>query len=318
MAVAISITTGNACWYDLKMLKGRFFRRLFLVSVALLVAGCVESEPIAAQRYVESDQMMRQMEDNLAASTALSKVVDIDHSRLAQKAGSPMAPAKVLIFSDAQLESELIQLNPLLALDLPMRVLAFEDVRDEASKVIFNSFDYLLSRYQLEPESAAALRERYSANLKAVINGIEPESVAVFPSDVISPDGIITFESPYSFEETIERVNTAINAQGDTVHFGTVDFRANASALGIEIAPAYMILFGGPGPGGKAMAKAPTLGLDGFCQKFLIWEDATGRINLSFNDLLALADRQSVSKALALRVINYRLKKTFGDALASD
>ena len=103
MAVAISITTGNACWYDLKMLKGRFFRRLFLVSVALLVAGCVESEPIAAQRYVESDQMMRQMEDNLAASTALSKVVDIDHSRLAQKAVSPMAPAKVLIFCDALL-----------------------------------------------------------------------------------------------------------------------------------------------------------------------------------------------------------------------
>ena len=76
------------------------------------------------------------------------------------------------------------------------------------------------------------------------------------------------------------------------MHFGAVDFRANARELGIEIAPSYLILFGGPGPGGKAMVEAPTLGLDGFCQKFLIWEDASGRINLSFNDLLALADRQ--------------------------
>jgi len=66
------------------------------------------------------------------------------------------------------------------------------------------------------------------------------------------------------------------------------------------------------------MAEAPTLGLDAFCQKFLIWEDASGQIKLSFNDLLALAERQDVDKAMALRVINYRLNKTFGDALAQD
>ena len=100
------------------------------------------------------------------------------------------------------------------------------------------------------------------------------------------------------------------------MHFGVVDFQANARDLGIEIAPSYLILFGGPGPGGKAMVEAPTLGLDGFCQKFLIWEDASGQIKLSFNDLLALAERQGVKKAIALRVINYRLKKTFGNALA--
>ena len=74
-------------------------------------------------------------------------------------------------------------------------------------------------------------------------------------------------------------------------------------------------MFGAPAPGAKAMAKAPTLGLDAFCQKLLVWEDAAGTVRVSFNDLLALADRQGVPKSLALRVINRRLKATFSEAL---
>ena len=228
-----------------------------------------------------------------------------------------MPPARVLIFSDPQLETELIEQDPLVALDLPLRALAFEDERDKSSKVIYNTFDYLISRYQFDAGSLAGLKGRYTANLRVATNGIAPRTIAAFPSDTMRPDGIVTIPSPFSFEETVKRVNAAINAQNDTLHFGTVNFQANARELGVEIAPSYLILFGGPGPGGKAMADAPTLGLDGFCQKFLIWEDASGQIKLSFNDLLALAERQGVKKTLALRVINYRLKKTFGDALAS-
>jgi uncharacterized protein (DUF302 family) len=299
------------------MIKRLSFCFLIAISAALGVTGCGGGEPIPAERYLDSDQMVNHIEDNLAASAKLAKVVDIDHSRLGQQAGSVMPPARVVIFSDSQLESELIMQNPLVAIDLPLRVLAFEEGSGQASKVIYNSFDYLVSRYQLEPGSSDELGERYNKSMSMAINGLAPTAVASFPDDAMSPDGIITIESPYGYEETIERVNAAINAQSDTMHFGTVDFQANASALGIEIAPAYLILFGGPGPGGKAMANAPTLGLDCFCQKFLIWEDASGAIKLSFNDLLALADRQGVKKSIALRVINYRLKKTFSDALAS-
>jgi len=292
-------------------------RFLLVLSVAPVIAGCGSPEPIPAERYIETDQLVSQIDENLAASSRLSKLVDIDHSRLGQQAGSRMPPARVLIFSDSQLESELIKQNPLVALDLPLRVLAFEDGRDGASKVTYNDFDYLLSRYKLDSGASSELGARYTKSIDAAIKGIAPQVIASFPSDTMSPDGIITIESPYGFEETIERVNAAINAQDDTMHFGTVDFQANARELGIQIAPSYLILFGGPGPGGKAMAEAPTLGLDGFCQKFLIWEDSSGRVRLSFNDLLALAERQGAKKAVALRVINYRLKKTFSAALAS-
>ncbi|MDB4261535.1 DUF302 domain-containing protein [bacterium] len=297
------------------MIKSLSLRLLFAFSAALVVAGCGGPEPVTAERYIQTDQLVGQIRENLESAADLVLVVDIDHSRLGQQAGSPMPPARVLIFSDAQLESELVELNPLVALDLPLRVLAFEGRGDDASKIIYNRFDYLASRYQLDPGSSNGLREKYHKGMSTAINGLAPTAIAGFTSDAMSPDGIITIASPYGYKETIERVNAAINAQSDTVHFGAVDFQGNARELGIETAPAYLILFGGPGPGGKAMADAPTLGLDGFCQKFLIWEDSSGVIQLSFNDLLALADRQGVKKSLALRVINYRLSKTFSDAL---
>lgn len=300
------------------MIKEFVMRFSLVLTIGFIIAGCGGSEPIPAERYVGSDQLVGIVDENLASSANLSKVVSIDHSRLAQQAGSVMPPATVLIFSDPTLESELIKLNPLVALDLPLRVLAFEDVGDSGSKVIYNSFDFLASRYQLNSNAAKSLRRQYDHDMNEATRGVPPAAMALFSNDDMNPDGIITIASPYGYEETIDRVNAAIGEQNDTVHFGVVDFQANARELGIELKPTYLILFGGPGPGGKAMSDAPTLGLDGFCQKFLIWEDASGGINLSFNDLLALAERQDVKKALALHVINYRLNKVFSDALAND
>lgn len=55
------------------------------------------------------------------------------------------------------------------------------------------------------------------------------------------------------------------------------------------------------------MSDSPTLGLDAFCHKFLLWQDSSGKTHLSFNDLLLIAERQDANKSIALRVINYRL-----------
>ena len=97
------------------------------------------------------------------------------------------------------------------------------------------------------------------------------------------------------------------------MHFGAVDFD---SGEGGEGASAHLLMFGAPGPGAKAMKSAQTLGLDGFCQKFLVWQDASGQTFLSFNDLPALAKRQGVGVSLPLRVIDYRLSSVFEDALS--
>jgi hypothetical protein len=58
------------------------------------------------------------------------------------------------------------------------------------------------------------------------------------------------------------------------------------------------------------------LGLDAFCQKLLIWQDDSGTVYVTFNDLLALAERQKVSSGIPLWLINRRVKATFSEALA--
>jgi len=286
--------------------------------VAFLLTACGSADPVDPQRYVDSDAIAQTMIDNLSRSNTLRKVADIDHSRLGHEAGSPMPPARVLIFSDARMEARLIQSNPLVALDLPLRVLTFEQGAGGPAKVIYNSFDYLVSRYQLDPGQTSTLRKAYENGFAKVTQGLPAEAITSFSRDEMQPDGIVTIESPYGFAETLMRVSTAIEAQNDAKYFGRVNFQADAAKQGIDIPPSHMILFGAPGPGGKAMADAPTLGLDGFCQKLLVWQAGDGRTFLSFNDLLALAERQETNKTIALRIINFRLNKTFMDALSED
>ena len=295
------------------------FREIGRLAVPLLtiaLAACSGPEPVTAERYKGPDGLFAILDSNVAASESLEKVVEIDHSRLGAEAGSVMPPAKVLVFSNPEFEALLLGINPLIAIDLPLRILAYEAVPDREARVTFNSFDYLRSRYGLGDRPALA--EMFDASMTAVLSGIGPERITSFSNKTMQPDGITTLNSPYDFETTVERLTAAIDAQDDTVWFGTVDFQARAQEQGVEIRPSQLLLFGGPAPGAKAMAEAPTLGLDAFCQKLLVWQDETGTVKASFNDLLAIAERQGVRKSPALRVINRRLNSTFESALDSD
>jgi uncharacterized protein (DUF302 family) len=279
----------------------------------LLMVGCGESQPLTPERYSGSDKLFQQLESNLVGVPSWRKVTEIDHSRLGVEAGSSMPPARVLIFSNPDLETTLIQQNPLVALDLPLRVLAFEESPGGDSKVIYNDFAFVQSRYKLPTKSPSG--DAYEKSLAEVLQGIPDGQISFFQTSEMKDDGIITINSPFNFTVTMERILEAIASQDDTVSFGSVDFKAQAAELGVEILPNTMILFGAPEPGAKAMSKSPTLGLDAFCQKFLVWQDESGQVHLSFNDLLAIAERQGLSKSVALRVINYRLNKTFSEAL---
>lgn len=286
---------------------------LAAAAVILAAAACRAPETMEPARYQGPDRLFATIAANLEASDTLESITSIDHSRLGAEAGSIMPPARVLIFSDPQLEAALLQINPLVAIDLPLRVLAYESVPGGESRVIFNSFDYLRSRHTLG--AAPDLAEIFEATMSEVLRGIPPEQIAAFADDTMSPDGIITLASPFDFEVTVERLRAAIDSQDDTVWFGDVDFQERVREQGVDIAPLRLLLFGAPAPGAKAMAEAPTLGLDGFCQKLLVWQYDAGATFVSFNDLLALADRQGVPKGVALRVVNHRLSTVFGSAL---
>jgi len=55
----------------------------------------------------------------------------IYHSVGAKKAGIPMRPTQLLIFGNPKVGSPLINENPLVALDLPLKVLAWQDENNQ-------------------------------------------------------------------------------------------------------------------------------------------------------------------------------------------
>ncbi len=106
-------------------------RRMRGLAIGVLLAasvGCSAPDPVAPERYAEPDRLFSILESNVSRSPSLEQIASIDHSRLGAEAGSAMGPARVLIFSSPGLEARLLQVDPRVALDLPLRVLAYEEV----------------------------------------------------------------------------------------------------------------------------------------------------------------------------------------------
>ena len=75
----------------------------------------------------------------------------IDHSGEAEKAGMYMRPTKLLIFGNPQAGTPLMIASPLIALDLPLKILVWED----AGGVVWVSYNapaYLQERYGLQAD----------------------------------------------------------------------------------------------------------------------------------------------------------------------
>ena len=94
-----------------------------------------------------------------------------------------------------------------------------------------------------------------------------------------------------------------------------MDFSAQAKASGADIVPAVLLLFGGPAPGGVAMADFPSIGIDAFCQKLLVYASPDGGSVVIFNDIAAMAELHYGRSAPPHAALNERLTATFSAAI---
>src|SRR2546430_11143507 len=75
----------------------------------------------------------------------------IDHSGEAEKVGMKMPPTKLLIFGNPKAGTPLMLSSPRSAIDLPLKILIWEDARGEVW-VTYNSPTYLQERHNLPAE----------------------------------------------------------------------------------------------------------------------------------------------------------------------
>jgi uncharacterized protein (DUF302 family) len=80
----------------------------------------------------------------------------IDHADGAAKVGLDLPPTQVLIFGNPRVGTPLMVAQPTIAIDLPMKALAWQDA---AGKVWigFNGADYMKKRHDLTDEQAKSL-----------------------------------------------------------------------------------------------------------------------------------------------------------------
>jgi uncharacterized protein (DUF302 family)/uncharacterized membrane protein YidH (DUF202 family) len=88
---------------------------------------------------------------NILQSKGVTLFALIDHSGEAEKVGMKMPPTKLLIFGSPKAGTPLMLAAPSSALDLPLKILIWEDVQGKVW-VTYNSSAYLQERHNLPPE----------------------------------------------------------------------------------------------------------------------------------------------------------------------
>ena len=88
---------------------------------------------------------------NILQSKGVTLFALVDHSGEAEKAGMKMRPTKLLIFGSPKAGTPLMQAAPSIAIDLPLKILVWEDSQGKAW-ISYNSPEYLRERHGLPQE----------------------------------------------------------------------------------------------------------------------------------------------------------------------
>lgn len=109
-------------------------------------------------------------------------------------------------------------------------------------------------------------------------------------------NGMIHLTSPYSVPETLRRLESLLQARGLAI-FARIDHSGEAEKAGLKMRPTELLIFGSPKQGTPLMVASPTPAID-LPLKALAWEDASGKVWLSYNTPEYLKERHNIPDEL--------------------
>lgn len=116
-------------------------------------------------------------------------------------------------------------------------------------------------------------------------------------------DELVTIESKHSVKETLDRLTATLDKRG-IKPVARVDHAAGAKAVGMELAPTEVLIFGNPRLGTPLMQSDPKIGID-LPMKVLAWQDKAGKVWVAYTapEMLkarhGITDRDEVFGAMA-------------------
>ena len=227
----------------------------------------------------------------LEANPNIGVVARINHAANAESVGQELRPTEVILFGNPNLGTPLMQINQTVGIDLPQKVLFYENEAGE-SYAAFNTPAYLASRHNIPADSATL--PMIGMALQRLVERAAGSSV-VMPdvAEVAPAEGLVINASSYDAATTYQRLVDAVKAIAPLRIIAEVDHAANAKRVGLELRPTKLLIFGNPNLGTPLMQTQQTVGID-LPQKMLVWEGAEGQTYVAYNDPYYLAERHGI------------------------
>jgi len=112
--------------------------------------------------------------------------------------------------------------------------------------------------------------------------------------------GMVSVRSHHSVEETVERVQAALDQKGIKL-FAVIDHSGEAKAAGLAMRPTQLVIFGNPVAGTPLMLASPSVAID-LPLKLLVWEDAESSVWVTYNSPEYLRERHGLPEELVQNI----------------
>jgi uncharacterized protein (DUF302 family) len=111
---------------------------------------------------------------------------------------------------------------------------------------------------------------------------------------------IVDIPSNHSVDETVERLKSILESKRITL-FALIDHSGEAEKVGMKMRPTKLLIFGSPKAGTPLMLAVPSIAID-LPLKILVWEDAQGKVWLSYNSPDYLKQRHGLPPELVQNI----------------
>jgi uncharacterized protein (DUF302 family) len=113
-------------------------------------------------------------------------------------------------------------------------------------------------------------------------------------------NGIVDVPSKHSVDETVDRVKNILQSKGIAL-FCLIDHSGEAAKVGLKMPPTKLLIFGSPKAGTPLMLASPSIAID-LPLKILVWQDAEGKVWVSYNSPEYLQQRHNLPQNLVQNI----------------
>ena len=239
---------------------------------------------------VKADDAYAALKSALEVNPNIGIVAEVDHQANAASVNLILNSTRIIFFGNPNLGTPLMQKNQLAGLDLPQKIVIYENEQKEVYAG-FNNVTYLSTRHNLEGVETLPTIQGALTNFST--ESCSGTHVEAENSTTELEEGIITKNVNGNCNAAYKRLRTAIENNPALTIIAEVDHQENAANVGLELNPTRIIIFGNPNLGTPLMQSAQTTALD-LPQKMLVWTDDDGVGHVSYNDPKYLAKRHGI------------------------